>query len=124
VSVLPVIDRYLLRQMAGPLLATLLVALLILLIERALRLLDTVLAARGSIRVLLEMLTYLVPHYLGLALPLSVFLAVLLTFSRLHRDHEMDALHAAGISLFRLARPVVISALLAVALSWSVFNYR
>ncbi len=120
---LPIVDRYIVRRMIGPLVATLLVALLLLLIERALRLLDMIFAVRGSLSGLLPMLVYLVPHYLGLALPLGLFLAVLLTFSRLHRDREMDAFQAAGFSLFRLARPILILAIAGVLIGWSVFGH-
>jgi len=121
-TVMKQIDRYLFRQMAGPLLATLVVALLVLSIERGLRLLDTVLAAHGSIKLLAEMLAFLVPHYIGMALPLGLFLAVLLAFGRLARDNEMDVLHAAGISLFRLLRPVVIITLIALVVAFAVFD--
>lgn len=120
---IPVVDRYIFRRMIGPLVATLLVALLLLLVERALRLLDMIFAVRGSLSGLLTMLIYLVPHYLGLALPLGLFLAVLLAFSRLHRDREMDALQAAGISLFRLARPILIIAIAGVLIAWSVLGH-
>lgn len=120
---LPVIERYVLRQMVGPLLATLAVALLLLLVERLIRLLDAVLAVHGPLRVVVEMVTFLVPHYLGMALPLGLFLAVLLTFGRLGREGELDGFHAAGISLFRLIVPVMIAALVTAVATFAVLGY-
>lgn len=112
---------YILRQTLGPLFAAVAIALLVLLTERMLRLLDLVLDTGGGLTVLLQMLAFLVPHYMALALPVAFFLGVLLAFARLHQAHELDALGAAGIGLPRLMVPVV---LLAVGLSLlTAFNF-
>jgi lipopolysaccharide export system permease protein len=112
-----IISRYILMQTAAPLLATIAIALLVLLTERMLRLLDLVLGSSGGLAVLVEMLAYLVPHYMALALPVALFLGVLLAFSRLHHEHELDALASAGIGLSRLMRPVLLLALCLALLS-------
>ncbi|MEO3429347.1 LptF/LptG family permease [Pelagibius sp. CAU 1746] len=102
------INSYILRQTLGPLFAAIGIALLVLLTERMLRLLDLVLDTGGGLTVLLQMLAFLVPHYMALALPVAFFLGVLLAFSRLHHSRELDALGSAGISLSRLMVPVVL----------------
>ena len=79
------INWYILRQAAAPLLIAILVALLMLLTERMLRLLDMVLDSSGSLHILIEMLGFLVPHYVALALPIAFFLGVLLAFSGMHQ---------------------------------------
>jgi len=99
-------DRYIATQMIRPLLATMAVALLVLIIERMLRILDLVLGWRGGLRLVAEMIAFLVPHYMALALPLAFFLAICLTFGRMSRDSEMDAWFSSGLGLPRLARPV------------------
>ena len=55
-------DSYILRQATKPLLTAVVVALLLLLVERMMRLLDFVLDSRGTLDVLLQLLTVLVPH--------------------------------------------------------------
>ena len=57
---------------------TILVALIALLAERTLRVIDLVVGWRGSLFVVFEMLGYLIPHYMGLALPVAFFLGILL----------------------------------------------
>jgi lipopolysaccharide export system permease protein len=79
-------SRYLLAQIARPMITTILVALIALLAERTLRVVDLVVGWRGSLFVVFEMLGYLIPHYMGLALPVAFFLGILLTFSRLSRE--------------------------------------
>src|SRR3546814_5216046 len=63
------ISSYILRQTMGPLLAAVGIALLVLLTERMLRLLDMVLDTGSGLTLLLQMLAFLVPHYMALALP-------------------------------------------------------
>ena len=84
-------SRYLLAQIARPMITAILVALIALLAERTLRVIDLVVGWRGSLFVVFEMLGYLIPHYMGLALPVAFFLGILLTFSRLSREGELAA---------------------------------
>lgn len=115
------INSYILRQTLAPLVAAIAIALLVLLTERMLRLLDLVLDTGGGLKVLLQMLAFLVPHYMALALPVAFFLGVLLAFSRLHQNRELDALGSAGIGLPRLVVPVVLLAVLLSAVSAANF---
>jgi lipopolysaccharide export system permease protein len=102
------IGLYVLRQALKPFLVIIGIALLLLLVERALRLLDQVLGFGGSPVLLLEMLAFLVPHYMALALPAGFYLGVLLTFSAMHERNELDALGSAGIGLFQMMRPLLL----------------
>jgi len=111
------IDRYILREIWRPLAVTLMLSLVILLIERMLRVLDLVLGSNGPLNLIFQMLAYLVPHYIGLALPLGLFLGVLFGFRRLNTDHELYAIHAAGIGLHGLLRPVILTTVLVAAIS-------
>lgn len=113
---MPILSRYLLAQIARPMATTILVALIALLAERTLRVVDLVVGWRGSLFVVFEMLGYLVPHYMGLALPVAFFLGILLTFSRLSREGELAAVFASGAGLPQLLRPIlVMAAVLALA---------
>ncbi len=116
-------DRYILKQILRPLAIALVMALVVFLIERMLRLLDFVLGSNGPLNIVFEILAYLVPHYMGVALPISLFLGVLIAFSRLSRDGELDAMHGAGIGLPRLARPAHATALVLTIVSLITIGY-
>jgi lipopolysaccharide export system permease protein len=103
---MPITARYLYAQIARPLLTTLGLALAVLVIARMLHVLDLVLGWRGGLGLAVEMLVLLVPHYIGLALPIALYLAIGLSFGRMSRDRELDAYYAAGIGLHQLTRPV------------------
>lgn len=102
------VSLYVLRQALKPFLFIIAVALALLLVERALRLLDQVLGFGGSPVLLLEMLAFLIPHYMSLALPAGFYLGVLLTFSAMNERHELDALGAAGVGLLQLVQPLLL----------------
>src|SRR3954467_8719266 len=110
-------SRYLLAQIARPMITTILVALIALLAERTLRVIDLVIGWRGSLLVIFEMLGYLIPHYMGLALPAALFIAILLTVGRLSRDGELDAMLASGAGFVALLRPLLLSGLVITCLN-------
>ncbi len=118
-----IMDRYILKQVAVPLAATFSIGLLMMLAERLVRLLDTTLGKRNSFSVVFEMLAYLVPHYLGTAIPAALFLGLLFGFSNLSKNQELDAMLAAGFGLHRLARSTFFLALGFALVSLLVFGW-
>ncbi len=116
-------DLYILRRIFGPLMATICIALLILLLERMLRLLDLAFNSTDAFTILFKMLGNLVPHYMGMALPVAFFVGILVAFNRMSKDSELDVFHAAGIGLHRAWRPVLLLALVLSLLSFAVTGY-
>ncbi len=96
------LDRYLLRLTLTPLLATLGVAVLLLVLEQMLRLFDFVLSSDGPVAVVWRMLAFLVPQYFGLALPLGLLIGIMFAFRKLSTGSELDAILSSGVSLRRL----------------------
>lgn len=97
-------DRYLARLIVVPLVSSLVVAAMLLLLDRMLRLFDFVMNEGGPVNVVWRMLGNLLPEYLSLGIPIGVMLGVLLAFRRLALSSELDALRAVGISYGRLLR--------------------
>lgn len=101
------IDRYVLERALVPLTASIGIALVALLLERMVRLMELLVNQGGPVLLVLKLLANLVPHYLGLALPLALFLGITLSATRLSVDSELDALQSAGVGLVRLLQPVL-----------------
>jgi lipopolysaccharide export system permease protein len=120
---LTVIDKYVLRQVSTPLLASLAIGLLVLLAERLVRLLDFTLGKKNSFGVVFELLAYLVPHYLGTAVPAALFLGLLFGFNQLSKNHEIDGMMSAGVGLHRLLRPALLLAALFSVASLAIFGW-
>lgn len=118
-----IIDRYILRQVLMPLGASLTIGLLMLLAERLVRLLDNTLGKNNSFGAVFELLAYLVPHYLGTAVPAALFIGLLFGFSKISKSNELDAMLAAGIGLHRLAWPVFVLAMIFTLASLLIFGW-
>lgn len=117
------IDRYILRAVATPLILALAVAGMLLLLEHMLRLFDFVLAEQGPVDVVWRMLANLVPHYLGLALPLGAFLGILLAFRNFSMSSELDALSSSGASFGRMMRPIYMLVGVIMVLDFLLVSY-
>ena len=102
-----IIDRYISKELLLTWLAVTLVLMLILLSGTLARLLGK--AADGSIPgdAVWSLMGFTSARYLILLIPLSLYLGVLLCFSRLYKDNEMAAMGACGIGLMRLYRPLL-----------------
>ncbi len=108
-------DRYLARLIIVPLLASLVIAAMLLLLDRMLRLFDFVMNEGGPVSVVWRMLGNLLPEYLSLGIPIGVMMGILLAFRKLATTSELDALRAVGISYGRLLRvPFLIATLFAL----------
>lgn len=102
---LPRLDRYMLRCNLGPLAALIAVALALLTLERLIRITDLIAGSDRALQAAARMLVNLLPHYLGIALPGALLVAVIISVERLSRSGEMVAILASGVSLYRIARP-------------------
>jgi len=118
-----IIDRYIIGRMLVPLIATVSVALIALLLERMVRLLDLVVNKGGPLSLILRMLVNLIPHYLGIALPAAFFIGVLLAISRMSSDSELDAIHSCGVPLHRLIAPIMAFAVVLVVSGAIIIGY-
>ena len=78
---LALIDRYLARKIAVPLLGTLILAAMLLVLDKMLRLFDFVVTAGGPVSVVWRMLANLLPEYFSLGIPIGLMLGILLAFA-------------------------------------------
>ncbi|HEX2803214.1 MAG TPA: LptF/LptG family permease [Sphingomicrobium sp.] len=101
---LSLIDRYLARSIAVPLLGTLVLAAMLLVLDKLLRLFDFVVNTGGPVSVVWRMLANLLPEYFSLGIPIGLLLGILLAFRKLALSSELDALRGIGIGFGRLLR--------------------
>ncbi|MCJ8158249.1 LPS export ABC transporter permease LptF [Sphingomonas sp. LaA6.9] len=97
-------DRYLARLIALPLFGTLVIAAMLLVLDKMLRLFDFVASEGGPVSVVWRMLANLIPEYLSLGIPIGLMLGILLAFRKLATSSELDVFRAVGMSYGRLLR--------------------
>ncbi|MBB4084610.1 LPS export ABC transporter permease LptF [Sphingomonas carotinifaciens] len=117
------IDRYMARLIALPLFATLVIAAMLLVLDRIRRLFDFVATQGGPISVVWRMLANLLPEYLGLGIPIGLMLGILLAFRRLATSSELDVMRGVGMSYTRLLRVPYLYAIVLAALNLAIVGY-
>jgi LPS export ABC transporter permease LptG/LPS export ABC transporter permease LptF len=105
-----IMDRYLIRQYLIYLgIGTVIGAVLIGVVD-LLQTLDRFLRVKPPFTTILEHFAYRLPGELYKGLPMIVLIATVFLFLSLTRERELDALKAAGISLYRASLPVLLVA--------------
>ena len=111
-----IIRNYLLREFVGPFFLSLFVSTMILATGHIIQVADLIINKGVSVFYVLQLFFLLMPWLLTFTIPISVLSATLLAFGRLASDNEIIALRASGVSLYRIAAP-----LLTVSLIISLF---
>ena len=109
------LDRYVIRETLPPFLAVLLVLTFVLEIPPIIESGEKMLAAGASLGVVTRILLTLVPQALGVTIPMSLLIGLLIALGRLSADREVVALQACGVGVTRLLRPVGVLAAVAGA---------
>ena len=69
----------------------------------------------------LEIFLLKIPEYVAYALPISILLTTLITYSRLSKDSELIALRSCGLSIFRLIIPALFLSIIVTLITF-IFN--
>jgi LPS export ABC transporter permease LptF/LPS export ABC transporter permease LptG len=107
-----IIDRYLMRQYLLLIGIGLLIGAAFSVIVDLIQSLDRFLRAKPPWIYIAQHFLYLVPRELYKGLPLIVLVATVFLFVSLTRQRELDALKAAGMSLYRACAPILVIAFL------------
>jgi LPS export ABC transporter permease LptG len=107
-----IIDRYLLKEHIGFIFIGLAVAATLSVMVDLLQTLDRYLRVKPPFGYILEHFVYKLPADLNQGLPIVMLVATIFLFLTLARHHELDALKAAGVSVYRVAAPILLLGML------------
>ncbi len=120
-----IIDRYVALEVLLPFGMGVGLLTFTLVTGRMLKLTEMVVNHGVSLGEVVGLIAYIMPAFLELTLGMAVLLGVLLGFGRMSNDQEMTAARASGISLYRLAVPVMAVAFVVyLVASWFAFSVR
>lgn len=102
-----ILTGYILKQTLIPFFATIFLFLMALSLERLLRLVDEITAHNASLTKALELLAYLLPHYLGLAIPAALFISTMLAVRHFYDHAELNVMRATGHNIQTLQKPIL-----------------
>lgn len=103
------LDIYLIKNFFGLFVATFFICIFILLMQFVWMHVNDLVGKGAEISLLAEFFVYAVASVVPLALPLAILLSSLISFGNLGEKVELTAMKAAGISLFRIMRPLTIT---------------
>jgi lipopolysaccharide export system permease protein len=117
------LDRYVLKTFLGPFVETFVICVFILLMQFLWRYVDDLVGKGLEWGLLAELLFYATFGLLPLAFPLSMLLASIMTFGELGENYELVAMKSAGISLFRIMRPLIFVSVFITLVAFYFANY-
>ena len=100
------LDIYIIRQFLALLMVTFFIPLFVIVMQFVWLRIDDMLGKGIPIDVMAKFLFYASLSSTPIALPLAILLAALMTFGNLGERLELIAMKTAGISLFRIMRPL------------------
>lgn len=110
---LPILDRYLLGQVANSILGGLALFLIVLLVAVIITALQKIVSNGLSASEFLRFIGLQLPRMIVFALPMAVLFGCVQTFSALAKAGEIVAMQAAGMSVWRMLRAPLFCALIA-----------
>ncbi|MDM8536867.1 LPS export ABC transporter permease LptF [Desulfobacterales bacterium HSG17] len=102
-----IINRYIFKELLGPFSLSIAFFTFVFLMTKILEITNLIVNFRIGIGVVGRMIFFAMPYFMVFTIPMSVMLAVLLTFLRMANDNEINALKAGGVSLRQLLPPVL-----------------
>ncbi len=110
------LDRYLIREILPPMFLSLLIFTFILEIPPVMEQLEQLIAKGVPWITAGRILLTLIPQALGLTIPMSLLVGLLIGLGRMSGDREAVALLACGVSPYRLLRPILVLASVAATI--------
>ncbi len=116
------LDLFILKSYLGPLVMTFFIAVFILLMQFVWKYIDDMVGKGLEWYIILKLLFYFSSTVVPLALPLAILLSSLMMFGDLGEHYELVTMKAAGISLNRIMRPLIILSIFISALGFYFSN--
>lgn len=117
------LDRYTLREFAGPFLFCVFGFTVILLSGLLFELTDLILVKQVAAATVGKMLLYYLPGIMVMTLPIAALFSALLALGRLNKDSELRVMCSSGVPYRRIMIPVILAGLLISGLTY-VANER
>ena len=101
------IHKLVLKSFLGPLVLTFFIIIFILMMNFVWRYIDELVGKGLDPSVILELIMYATINMIPMGLPLAILLATIMTMGNLGENYELLAMKSAGMSLFRIMKPLL-----------------
>jgi lipopolysaccharide export system permease protein len=118
-----IISRYVFREMLVPFGLCVLFFTFLFLMAEMIRVVNWIVNFNVSLASVCAAILFTIPFLLTFVLPMSIMVAVLLTFLRLSTDNEIIALKSCGHGIFKLLKPVLLFGLIGAGMTLMLTLY-
>ncbi|MDX1502842.1 MAG: LPS export ABC transporter permease LptF [Thermoanaerobaculia bacterium] len=112
-----ILDRYLLKEISGPLALGFLGYTFIMLMQFLFRSAEMIIRRGVPAETVGEMLVLTLPNTVVLSIPMALLFAILVAVGQLSSTSELTAMRASGVSLLKLYRPILLLSLILATLN-------
>lgn len=119
-----IISRYLAKEIGMVLFANTLILLLVFIGNQFVHYMQIAISGHLTAHLMAILLVLRMPQLLGTALPLSLFLSIILAYGRMYAESEMTVLFASGVSLSKIIKITLttasaVIAVIAILILWA-----
>src|SRR5271163_627752 len=116
----PILDRYLLREMVGPFLFAFFAYLIFWALNIFFLAADYIINQHAPFFLVLRFVVFRIPQATPMAFPFASLFAALLAMGRVMGDNEVTAMRTAGISVMRIAAAPLLFGIVMFVISYSI----
>jgi len=117
------LNSYILKSYASPFITTFFLVLFFLIMQFFWLYVDDLIGKGLSLWVIVKLLYYISLTLVPMALPLAILLSSIMTFGNLSENYELAAMKSAGVSLYRIMRPLIVLMMIMAVLTFYYSNY-
>lgn len=118
-----IIFRYLLNEVGRTQLGVFFVLMTIFISQKFVRILGDASDGDFPAQMVITFMGLTIPHLMGILLPLSLFLGILLAYGRIYAENEMTVLHACGVSEWYVVRVTLVIAFITAVITGAFTLY-
>jgi lipopolysaccharide export system permease protein len=116
------LHKFIVRSYLGPFVLTLFISIFILLMQWLWKYLDDLVGKGLDLNVIGELLFYASATLIPMALPLAILLSSIMTFGNLGEHYELVSMKSAGLSLWRIMSPLIVTTLIISGIAFYFSN--
>ncbi|HNZ30755.1 MAG TPA: LPS export ABC transporter permease LptF [Smithellaceae bacterium] len=118
-----IIFRYIFKEITMAFFMILFVLTFVLLMGRILQIMDLMVNKGVSFYSIAKLITFLLPSFMTLTIPVALLIAILITMGKFSADNEITALKASGVSLMQIFYPVALASLITFVFTILISNF-
>ncbi len=114
---------FIIKSFIGPFVVTFTIAMVFLIMQFLWKYVDDIMGKDVGMFVIFKLLFYTSANIIPMALPIAILFSSIMTMGNLAESNELTAMKSAGMSLFRIMRPMFVFVLILAGCTFYFSNY-